>query len=184
MTEPHFWFSFKVPCTYILLNHQPRHREVVKAGSDSSIAERSALVWVSQVLGDDHYNHDATYHSRSRPWVPSIGRNLQSFADNGIGSIWAKDSRGGRKNPKQTDKQTAGRVSGSYALTSLFWLMWPVFQLILGFKTNWTLYIVFKKKPRHIAHLTTFFSNNKYAYEYTRALVIRQIVIICLLRKI
>ena len=39
----------------LLFESQPRQTLVVKTGSDSSTAKRSAMVWVSLVLQDDNY---------------------------------------------------------------------------------------------------------------------------------
>ena len=71
------------------------------------------LVWMSRVLGDDHYKRiprGTLKNPHCSTGVPSIGRNLQPFTGNGDFSKWVKNSRLGQKNYKQTnyDKRDTG----------------------------------------------------------------------------
>ena len=65
-------------------------------------------MWVSRVLGDDHYKRMIRVTvgvarlgtlTSQKPWVPSTGHNLHPFLANGDVSTWVKNSRVGRKTP-------------------------------------------------------------------------------------
>ena len=64
------------------------------------------LVWMSRVLGDDHYKRiprGTLKNPHCSTGVPSIGRNLRPFTGNGDFSKWVKNSRLGQRT---TNKQT------------------------------------------------------------------------------
>ena len=71
----------------------------------SPLLKARQKVWVSWVLGDDHYKRIPLVTvgvTRKRtltaqwPWVPSIGQNLQPITGNGDVSLWMKNSQVGR----------------------------------------------------------------------------------------
>ena len=94
---------------------QPRQTKVVKTGPVTApLPNARQWVWVSRVLGKDHYKWMSRFTvdvARLRtltaqwPRVPSIGQNLQPFTGNIDISIWVKNSQVGRKTTnKQTNK--------------------------------------------------------------------------------
>ena len=67
---------------------QLRQIQVLKTGSDSSIAKQPALVSVSQILRNDRYKwmpHVTVWHAKDPSLlngrVPSIGQNLRPFTE-------------------------------------------------------------------------------------------------------